>query len=272
MHRPRPCHPPPPPPPPRQPPPPRYPPFGTLSEAEEEALPPGCAVDLDSDALQRLLGFRVGDLGLYQRAFTHFSANSETNYERLEFLGDSVVNFVVARYLFERYPAEQEGFLTKMRTRIVRSETLATFAKALALERFVVMAGKHIYRNWHRSPKIGEDLFEALVGAVYLDQGLQIAKQFILHHVGTLDVADLHKDRNYKDAAMRHCHAKKAPLPIYESALIVENLGDDKYKKYYRCTIRMLGVSGIGTDRIKRTAEQNAARQALVRLGVPLDD
>lgn len=262
----------PPPPLPSLPPPPKYPIFGSLTEIEEEALPPGSIVDLTPEWLETILGFRVGDMSVYSRAFRHHSIDPENNYERLEFLGDSVVNFVVAKYLCDKYPDEQEGFLTKMRTRIVRSETLAKFAKNMGLERFVYMTGKHMYRNWHKSPKIGEDLFEALVGAIYIDQGLNIAKQFILHHVGTLDVADLHKDRNFKDILMRHCHAVKHHLPVYASELVVQPIEDDKFKKYYRCTIDLLGARGIGEDRIKRTAEQKAARHILIRIGVPLDD
>jgi ribonuclease-3 len=129
---------------------------------------------------------RLRDLSLYQRAFTHKSALKEyeqfnESFETLEFMGDSVLGFIITKFLFDRFEKRQEGFLTKARTKLVRSETLAAIALKLGLNNMVLMDEKG-------TPEMGgtiiqrslEDVFEALVGAIYLDLGLLHTKEFVL--------------------------------------------------------------------------------------------
>jgi len=253
-----------------QPPPPKIPPPGTvLTEEEENALPSGSMVDLTPELLERTLGFPVIDLTLYQTAFMHDSAAEllgRPSYQRLEYLGDAVLGFVTAKFLFDQYPMESEGFLTIIRTRLTRSDMLAKFAQAYDLGRFVVLPGKGLYRGWYNSKKTLEDVFEALIGAIYLDLGLATAKQFIITVFETLtDFEDLMKDRNYKDQLMRLQHARAQPLPIYQAQ-------EDRENRTFHVLVDIDGYAGRGSHRTKKGAEQAAARDMLIKLGQHIDE
>ena len=140
---------------------------------------------VDKTRIEELVGTKIKNLDLYQRAFTHKSALKEyeqftESFETLEFIGDSVLGFVITKFLFDRYESKQEGFLTKARTKLVRGETLAKIANTLNLNELVIMDEKGMRNRWNNNPKILEDVFEALIGAIYMDIGLIHAKEFIL--------------------------------------------------------------------------------------------
>lgn len=260
------------------PPPPRlpHPEDDALTDEEQEALPPGQLVTLTRELLERTLGFPVVHFpGSYLESFTHKSVShyyKRQSYERLEFLGDSVVNFTTAKYLFDRYPDEDEGFMTKLRTRLTRSETLAFLAERLQLDRFVYMSGKGLYRKWNTNKRILEDCMESLIGAVYLDQGLAQAKNFFIGLIERhIDMNDMLKDRNYKDIAMRRQHACGQPLPAYECETLVQ-IENERRIKIFRVSVPIDEHVGYGAGRTKKEAEQAAARDVLVKLGVQLDD
>lgn len=262
---------------PHQPPPPKIPhPDDILSEEEQEQLPPGQLVDLTRCLLERTLGFQVVTFpGPYLTCFTHKSVSNyykRPSYERLEFLGDSVINFTVAKYLYDTYPDFQEGMMTKVRTRLTRSETLAYLATCLQLDRFVFMSGKGLYRKWNTNTRILEDCLEALVGAVYLDMGMVHAKNFFLGLIEKyVDMDEMMKDKNYKDVLMRTMHARSKPLPVYESEMLVQ-VENEKRVKYFKVTVEIDGRRGIGHGRTKKNAEQEAAKDILLQMGVPLDE
>jgi len=125
-------------------------------------------------------------LSLYQRAFTHKSAlkryTLDKTYETLEFMGDSVLGFVITKMLFDKYESRQEGFLTKARTKLVRGTTLAEISQRLGLQRFIYVDHKAERNGWAHNAKLGEDVFEALIGAIYLDLGLVHAKRCVVQH------------------------------------------------------------------------------------------
>ena len=138
-------------------------------------------VFVDKTRIEELVGTKIKNLDLYQRAFTHKSALKEyeqftESFETLEFIGDSVLGFVITKFLFDRYESRQEGFLTKARTKLVRGETLAKIANTLNLNELVIMDEKGMRNQWNNNPKILEDVFEALIGAIYMDIGLIHAK------------------------------------------------------------------------------------------------
>lgn len=258
------------------PPPPKLPhPECVLTDEEQEALPPGQLVDITRELLERTLGFQVVHWpGPYIECFTHKSVShyyKRPSYERLEFLGDSVINFTTAKYLFDRYPTEDEGFMTKLRTRLTRSETLAYLASKLQLDRFVFMSGKGLYRRWNTNKRILEDCMESLIGAVYLDQGLAQAKNFFVHVVEKyIDFEDVLKDRNYKDILMRRQHACAKPLPVYECE--THQSRDEHRTRLFCVSVCIDTHVGCGTGRTKKEAEQAAARDVLLKLEIPLDD
>lgn len=249
-----------------RPPPPRIPPPGSLTEDEEEILPPCNLADITPDAIERVIGVRPVNVSYYERAFTHPSSGRTPDYEVLEFLGDAVLGMVIAKYLFDTYPGEDEGFLTIMRTKLTRSEMLHTYALAIGLQQFVYMSGKCVYRGYHHSKKVLEDIFESVIGALYLDHGLIVAKQFILDTVERYtDWDDVKRNRNYKDILMRCQHKIQQPLPTYVST-------KDEEARQFHVTIDLNGHTAHGSDRTKKKAEQRAAKHMLQLMGVAVDD
>ncbi len=171
---------------------------------------------IDEKKIEDIVGARIQDISLYQCAFTHKSAlkqyNAKSSYETLEFLGDSVLGFVITKILYDRYHVdEHEGFLTKARTKLVRGKTLADISSNLGLGQFVLMDDKGMRNQWYKNPKILEDVFEAFVGAMYLDLGIIQVKKFVSR---VFDMSNF-EDDNYKDIVMRWCQSNRYNLPEY---------------------------------------------------------
>lgn len=220
---------------------------------------------LDQQEMEQLVGTKINNLSLFRKAFTHKSALKKyiltESFETLEFMGDSVLGFVITKMLFDKYEAEQEGFLTKSRTKLVRGNTLARLAQKLNLDKWILMDDKGIRNGWNKNDKILEDVFEALVGAIYMDLGLLHAKQFVLRLYSDPEMIDigslLSVDDNYKDQLMRFCQTNKFNLPDYQSV----QLGSK-----FRTTVFVNGMEcGEGDGNNKKSAEQKAAYVSLVR-------
>jgi len=209
--------------------------------------------------LDALVGTKIKDQNLYIRAFTHKSAlkryeHLKDSYETLEFMGDSVLGFVVTKFLFDKYEKEQEGFLTKIRTKMVRGTTLAEISRVLGFDKWILMDEKGERNGWNTNPKILEDVFEAFIGAVYLDLGMIHAKRFILESFEKIETNLI--DDNYKDQLMRWCQAEKLPLPDYRV--------DGHVNGTFMVTVVVNEQdSGCGYASTKRQAEQNAAQLLL---------
>jgi len=220
---------------------------------------------LDRTILDNLVGTKIKKIELYQRAFTHKSAMKRFNlvetFETLEFMGDSVLGFVITKWLFDKYEERQEGFLTKARTKMVRSETLAGIALKMGLHEFVLMDDKAMKNGWNKNQNVLEDLFEALIGAIYLDLGMVHAKNFILNKFADFDTDRLMIDDNFKDQLMRHCQSLKLNLPDY----IIHT----HHNGMFTMSATVDGaVTGFGSAKIKKQAEQEAAHNTLKNLGV----
>jgi len=213
------------------------------------------APKISRDFINNLIGTKIKNIELYQRAFTHKSAlkrytGLDGSYETLEFMGDSVLGFVITKHLFDRHEKQQEGFLTKARTKMVRGRTLCEISKVLGLEKLILMDEKGERNGWNTNEHIMEDVFEALVGAIYLDLGMVHAKKFILDSFTKVTTSLV--DDNYKDQLMRWCQALKYPLPEYRV--------DGQFNGQFFITVlvdNMEGGSGFATT--KKQAEQNAA-------------
>ena len=217
------------------------------------------APELDRAFLNTLVGIKVKNVDLYRRAFTHKSALKRYrgltgSYETLEFMGDSVLGFIVTKHLFDLYEERQEGFLTKARTKMVRGATLCEIAIKLNLGERILMDEKGIRNGWNTNPKILEDVFEALVGAVYLDLGVVHAKQFVFDSFDKVQTSL--SDDNYKDQLMRWCQALKFPLPDYKVTSHANGT--------FFITVAVEGSpAGCGFASTKKQAEQNAAQIVL---------
>lgn len=177
------------------------------------------------------------------------------SFETLEFMGDSVLGFIITKFLFDRHEEKQEGFLTKARTKLVRSETLADIALKLGLNKIVLMDEKGMRNGWNNNPKILEDVFEALVGAIYMDLGLLHAKQFILRIYQDPKYVDLNSimiDDNFKDHLMRHCQVNGWELPEYRVVAHEDGI-------FFIDAIVNNEDVARGYAKSKKQAEQNAA-------------
>jgi len=192
--------------------------------------------------------------------------------ERLEFLGDTVIKCIISGYLFQRYYYEDEGFMTRIKTKIENRETLAYFAKNLGIDKFMIIS-KQIEENFGReSDKLLEDCFEAFMGALYLDAGFDICRKILINFLeGEIDFAEiLYNDNNYKDQLLRYYHKNKWSYPVYS---------DMKAEGPLHCRLYTIGVKdnkgsivGIGVDHSKRKAEQIASKKALIYFGVIVED
>ena len=223
--------------------------------------------------LEEVLGFRVNDPKVYERAFQHKSILKESNglitesYERMEFMGDAVINFIVTRFLMERYPDKDEGFLTRIRTKVVSGKCLSRLAGHLGLQNFIQMNEKAMHNGWNCNERILEDVFEALMGCLYTDLGLIQAREFMLRLLRDyVDFREIERDDNFKDILMRYTQAHGVPLPEYESKeIMVEG------KKVFSIRVHVNRTPcGYGRNKNKKQAEQNAARQALLYFGFDL--
>jgi ribonuclease-3 len=215
--------------------------------------------------VEGVIGTKVSNVALYVEAFTHKSALKQytdltKSYENLEFMGDSVLGFIVTRYLFDKYSTEhEEGFLTKARTKIVRGTTLSSISERLGLYKWILMDDKGIKKGWNRNPKILEDVLEALIGAIYIDLGIIHTKQFVFKLLDEYPI-DMNDD-NYKDHLMRICQSRRYELPVYN---VDSQLNGFFYISVYVNTI----MYGRGYGTTKKQAEQAAAFEAIKTLGV----
>lgn len=220
---------------------------------------------LDRKAIYDLTGLRAIDPLLYEQAFTHKSyATSESN-ERLEFIGDSVLNLIVSRFLYYAHPDKDEGFLTNVRIRIVNGKTLARIGTSLGLGKYIRMNEKGMRNSWNDNPRILEDAVEALIGAIYIDLGLEAASKFVhTHLLSQLDQQeDMLKETNYKDQMIRWAKQDSQSL-LYT---LLEDRGSGPQRFLVELSLHGKVLSR-GTGGIKKDAEQNAAKQALICLGL----
>jgi ribonuclease-3 len=234
--------------------------------------PPIAQPEISRQDLELVLGFKVCDFQKYLSVFTHKSAMRDMargSYERYEFIGDAVINFVIAKYLYDKYPNEDEGFLTRVRTKLVSGKCLSVLSQRLGLHRYIIMNQKALRQGWNTNPRILEDVYESLVGCVYLDLGLMTAKTFVLDVMNRfVDFNDIVRDTNYKDILMRHTQAHAMPLPEYH----VINDPQVTRAAMFDIVVLLQGVPyGRGSDTCKKGAEQLAAQQALARIGVHMD-
>lgn len=219
------------------------------------------------------LGLEFNDAGYLRQALTHRSLVNEVGYtgqadnQRLEFLGDAVVDFVVAEWLFRRYPDAQEGELTSLRAEIVRTQGLAALAAEIDLGRVLRLGrGEAAGGGRERAANLC-DAFEALVGAIFLDQGLEGARtflqRFLERHAESIDGRRSAKDA--KSQLQEYTQAAQHVTPVYR---IVAESGLE-HAKTFQAQVEVAGeVWGVGEGRSKQEAEQDAARAALAAHGV----
>ncbi len=219
----------------------------------------------DYRRLGRAIDHEFRNPGLLEEALTHRSAGAK-NYERLEFLGDSVLELVVSDHLYRRFPGAHEGQLTRIRASIVREPTLARVARSLSLGRFLKLGGGELKSGGFDRDSILSDALEAVIGALYLDGGMPAADAFIKTHFAD-ELAAANPERVRKDPKTRlqeYLQGQARALPEYE----VDEIRGASHEQRFRVSCRIPGVETVfrGEGSSKRKAEQRAAATALETL------
>jgi ribonuclease-3 len=220
------------------------------------------------DPLYDLLGHSFANPDLLAEALTHPSAidrrgRFQRSYERLEFLGDRVLGLIVAELLWRRFAAEAEGELTRRYAGLVRRETLAEVARAIALDRFIVVAPGETQTGARTSASVLADTAEAVIAALYLDGGLEAARAFVLRYWEPLVEAALTPPHDAKTALQEWAQGGARGLPIYET---VATEGP-AHQRIFTVTVRVEGIdSATASGSSKRAAEMAAAAELLARV------
>ncbi|HXF84678.1 MAG TPA: ribonuclease III [Anaerolineales bacterium] len=221
--------------------------------------------------LSQRLNLPFSNLSLLTRALTHRSfvnenPNALEDNERLEFLGDAVLDFVVGEWVYHRFPEMSEGDLTKTRAALVSNDQLALFARRLDLGRALRLGrGEYTSGGRERDSLLGS-AFEALIGALYLDSGIEAVKAFVHPLLDEWQTRILEEERNPKSRLQEWAQSEKLGTPQY---VTVSSHGPDHAREFV-VEVRIQGVTyGRGYGPSKQAATRNAAQDALDKLGIP---
>lgn len=215
-------------------------------------------------ALEQLLGYQFADPNLLRLALTHRSA-SRDNYERLEFLGDSIVNHVIAEALFHRFPEASEGQLSRLRASLVSGEHLAKVALTLDLPSVLILGIGERKSGGRKRASILADAFEAILGAIFLDGGLDETKRVVLTIFrDALADSSLDMTKDAKTQLQEWLQGRGFDLPQYS----VQGVSGDDHEQEFtvRAEVPALALSTEAKGRSRRKAEQLAARKLLKSL------
>jgi len=212
-----------------------------------------------NEPLFNLLGFTPVNIAIYHQAFVHSSASKGTkeNNERLEYLGDAILDAVVSDILFKKYPKKTEGFLTQMRSKIVSRKMLGKIAKQMGIQELL----RHSKLKIKDSPSVLGNALEALIGAIYLDQGYKMAYLFISKKLISpyIDLNTLiHEELNYKSKLLEWSQKNGKELEL----IIVDEKNYKAYRVFTAVAIIEKEEMGKGKGRNKKNAENEAARMA----------
>lgn len=212
--------------------------------------------------LQKKLGYQFKDEELLITALSHRSVGSNNN-ERLEYLGDAILGFVIASALYEKYPKASEGELSRLRASLVKGTTLASLAKSLKLGDYLLLGPGELKSGGGRRESILAGAFEAIIGAVYLDSGIESAHSMVMRlfqgRLSETSPKTLSKDP--KTRLQEFLQGRRKQLPIYETISVIGAEHEQSFK--VSCQVELLDELTIGVGTSRRAAEQNAAQQVL---------
>ncbi|MCI5997776.1 MAG: ribonuclease III [Parvimonas sp.] len=217
--------------------------------------------------------YKFKDIDLLNTAFIHRSYLNENkcekiSNERLEFLGDIIIGYIVSVELYNQFPDKNEGFLTKIRSKIVCEESFAFAARELNLGKYLLLGkGEDSFGGRDRN-SILADTFEAFFGAVYLDGGIETVERIVNDNFFDRVIYKIHKDifiKDYKSSLQEFFHKNISAKIKY---CVCDERGPDHNKEFDICVMVNDEVMGRGTGKNKKQAEQNAAKNALIKLGV----
>ncbi len=217
--------------------------------------------------LARRIGHSFSDESLFELALTHRSCGKKNN-ERLEFLGDSILNFVIADDLFQRFPQAKEGDLSRLRARLVKGVTLSEVARELGLGDYLRLGSGELKSGGYRRDSILADAVEAIIGAIYLDTDMETARAFVLKwYQQRLENIDLNESlKDSKTRLQEFLQSRRLALPTYE---LINVEGEAHAQTFYiDCRVEGLANVAKGVGSSRRQAEQEAAKNALTALQV----
>jgi ribonuclease-3 len=222
--------------------------------------------DQNVSVLEQRLGYVFKDMHHLKLALTHRSLghHPQHNNERLEFLGDAVLQLTVSAYLYQKYPRLPEGELAKMRSLLVRESTLADIARELGLNHYLLVGKGERRSHAQERDSLLCDVLEAVYGAVFLDGGFDQAQQVILRHLPQRDVGEMSLV-DAKSTLQEHFQQIAKKPPVYN---LVEEKGPDHDKVFVVEVWFEQEYLGMGMGHTKKEAEQEAARNALERIGL----
>lgn len=221
--------------------------------------------------IESKIGYAFKDRQLLDLAFVHRSfvnENRETvqHNERLEFLGDAILGMIIAEYLYRYLPTTPEGELSYLRSRLVEASSCVLYIQKLNLEEYVLLGKGERMNDGRGRESILADLFEAIIGAIYLDGGLESAKHFLFHNFAE-EIAETIKMplRNWKALLQDYCQKKFQQAPLYR---VLDASGPDHNKIFTIAVVINEEIIGQGTGSSKKEAQQSAAVNAMERLGM----
>lgn len=246
--------------------------FGTRTIPEHKEFPKW---EKSLSNLQKKIGYTFHDLTLLKAALTHKSYlrkkfndhKAPSPFERMEFLGDSILGFVVSRELFLRYPEEQEGALSKFKSKIVSETYLTLKASNLDLGKYILLSHEEQQSGGQNKPSILSDTTEALICAIYLDGGIAAASRFVKNQVLTEfeNLVNRIELVNYKSILQEYLQARNMSPPEYRT---VDEEGP-QHQKIFLVEVAVEGkIIGKGKGSTKKAAHQDAARLACQKLGI----
>ncbi|HKJ33947.1 MAG TPA: ribonuclease III [Balneolales bacterium] len=223
--------------------------------------------------LERLFNEPIDNPSIYLKALRHRSKLADADvsfqdtdsYEQLEFLGDAVLDLIVTEILFEKFPDENEGFMTKLRSKVVKGHSLARLSRKLNLGSVVEVGSRAKGQGIEYSSSVLADIFEAVIGAYYRDKGYSKAFKFIADIIDQyVDLTNLVKTHdNYKSLLLEYAQAHKSPIPHYK---VISEKGPP-HNKIFEIQVSIKDkILGQGVGKNKKTAEQIAAKLALQQL------
>lgn len=221
--------------------------------------------------LQKTIGLKFKNQNLLKQAFAHRSYLNESkdvmiSNERLEFLGDAVLSFLTSEYLYTNFPAFPEGTLTNIRSSLVKTRSLSDIATTLHLGELLLLSRGEEESGGRTNPSLLADTFEALLGAIFLDQGINVARSFVGVHVlpKTREIIEQKSYIDFKSLLQEIIQEESKISPTYR---VTKSEGPDHAKTFWVEAVAEGVTLGTGSGRSKQEAEQQAASNALEKMG-----
>lgn len=220
---------------------------------------------IDSRHLQSQFGYTFKNSNLLEQALTHRSA-SKDHYERLEFLGDSILGMVISTELYRKFPDADEGDLTRLRSQIVKGETLARLSKNMGIGEYIVFGPGELKSGSRRRASILADILESIIGAIYIDAGIETVER-IIKRIFAEPLAASHPDTIQKDPKTRlqeYLQSRGLRLPDYE----VTEVSGPAHKQHFKvsCKVESMQIVEQGEGGSRRNAEQDAASKIFQKI------